>query len=831
MAVQKPKITKIDVQTDTDKTVFITWSWNKSNTDKFQVRWYYGTGDGVKFVGTEEEVDSWSKQSVYSAPSNATVVKVKVKPISKTKTVNKKEVSYWTADWSTEAVYYFKDNPPVTPPVPTVEIKDYTLTSRVDNVKVNATQIQFQIVQNDLTVYKTGTSTIEKSSASYACTISSGYNYKVRCRSKDGSEYSKWSEYSTNEKTKPNPPANITECKATSETSVRLSWEGVSPAESYDIEYAVKKEYLGDSNASTTINSVLRTHYEITGLESGETYFFRVRAVNEKGTSDWCEATSVAIGKTPEAPTTWSSTTTAIVGEIINLYWTHNAEDGSNEVRAELYLDINIAGNSDIMIENKKIIILDDPNIEDDENNHYSLSTSGYTEGSTIKWKVRTAGVTGEYGEWSIERTIDVYAPPSLAIRLANKQSSDLDTIDSFPFYVIGVAGPVTQTVLGYHVSIIANESYETVDEIGNVKMISKGQEVYSSFIDTNYDLVLEMTPTVLDLENNIEYTLVCVVTMNSGLIAEEKKNFLVSWEDVLYYPNAEIMFDEDNLCAHIRAYCDENPILYYKVEYDATYGQFYRTSATLEILDGEAVRDAFTEMHNDTVYYGRDKNGNDVYFCIAESEESVLVENVTLSVFRREYDGRFVEIASGLNNTDNTYVTDPHPSLDFARYRVVAIDNTTGAVSYSDIPGYYVGVKSVVIQWEESWGSFQTTSEEELDEVAWAGSMLKLPYNIDVSDSNNIDVSLVEYIGRSHPVSYYGTQLGTTSTWNMDIGKNDTNTLYALRRLAIYMGDVYVREPSGSGYWANIKVSFSQKHLETTIPITIQINRVIGGM
>ena len=108
---------------------------------------------------------------------------------------------------------------------------------------------------------------------------------------------------------------------------------------------------------------------------------------------------------------------------------------------------------------------------------------------------------------------------------------------------------------------------------------------------------------------------------------------------------------------------------------------------------------------------------------------------------------------------------------------------------------------------------------------------MLKLPYNIDVSDSNEMDVSLIEYIGRSHPVSYYGTQLGVTSTWNVDIPKSDKNTLYGLRMLAIYAGDVYVREPSGSGYWANISVSYDQKHRDLVIPVTLSIKRVEGGM
>ena len=205
-------------------------------------------------------------------------------------------------------------------------------------------------------------------------------------------------------------------------------------------------------------------------------------------------------------------------------------------------------------------------------------------------------------------------------------------------------------------------------------------------------------------------------------------------------------------------------------------------------------------------------------------------VDDVTLSVYRREYDGRFVEIATGIDNKKHTYVTDPHPALDYARYRIVAISNTTGAVSFYDVPGHPINEVGAIIQWDEEWSEFDTTEESELEQPPWTGSLIRLPYNIDVSDSSAPDSANVEYIGRSHPVSYYGTQLGITSSWSMEIPKDDKDTLYALRRLMIYMGDVYVREPSGSGYWANVKVSFSQTHCETTIPVSLEITRVEGG-
>ena len=188
-------------------------------------------------------------------------------------------------------------------------------------------------------------------------------------------------------------------------------------------------------------------------------------------------------------------------------------------------------------------------------------------------------------------------------------------------------------------------------------------------------------------------------------------------------------------------------------------------------------------------------------------------------------------EIIKNVENSDSLFVTDPHPALDYARYRIVAISKSTGSVSYSDMAGYPVGETSIIIQWDEKWTSFDTTNEDDLEDPVWSGSLLKLPYNVDVSDKHDSDVSMIEYIGRKRPVAYYGTQLGETATWNVEIPKSDKDTLYALRRLAIYMGNVYVREPSGSGYWASISVSFSQRHLELTIPVTLSITRVEGGM
>ena len=751
----RAKIEVFGLQSNTDRTVYATWIWNKNYTKEYRVIWYYNTGDGVWFVGNDSTTTD--KQSVYNAPTNAKSVRFKVKPISKTHKVNKKDTSYWTASWSNIKTYYFSNNPPSTPPVPTVAIDKYKLTVSLDNLDyTSSTTIQFQVVKDDKTIFKTGTSAIKNSHASFVCSITAGSNYKVKCRAYKNKEYSDWSDYSSNVSTVPAPTSGITTCKATSATSVLLKWGAVKTAKTYEIEYATKKDYFNGSDQVSKISSIETTQYEKTGLESGQEYFFRVRSVNDQGSSSWSSIVSIVIGKKPGTPTTWSSTTTAMTGESLILYWVHNAEDASSQTFAEVELTID-GETETYTIENTSV------EEDRDKTSSYIVDTGEYSEGTRIEWRVRTAGITKEYGDWSVKRTVDIYVPPTLELSVTDVNGNQIETLESFPLYISAVAGPVTQTPIGYYLSITANETYETVDNLGNDIIIKEGDEVYSKNFDTSDSLVVELSAGSLSLENSISYTVSCTVSMNSGLNAESYSEFIVAWTEEEYWPDAEIGIDYETLTAQIRPYCD----------------------------------------------------GDDV----------------TLSVYRREFDGKFIEIGTDIDGSEYTYITDPHPALDYARYRVVAKSKTTGSISYYDVPGYPVGEKSAIIQWDEEWTEFDTTEEAELEKPPWSGSMLKLPYNIDVSDKYSPDTSLISYAGRENPVSYYGTQKGHTSTWKVSIPKEDVDTLYAIRRLSIYMGDVYVREPSGSGYWANIKVSFSQTHCDLVIPISFTVTRVEGGM
>lgn len=791
-----------------------------NNLDHYLVKWWYATKDGVWFVANDNGDEVKEKKALYNAPSNAKKIKVAVQPVSKTYTSNNTQVSYWTGTWSYAEYDIEKNDPPVKPSPPTITVDKYKITATntgIEDPKTDALQYELYtespFIRNKLTT--PDQIIVRNCRASITWDVRPGSNYYVQCRAinfpygynpwqpiepNNGlietssisarkhpplPDYtpSEWSEPAGPISTVPATPVSIKWIMPLSDTSVQIEWDAIENATRYEIQYTTKLEYF-DSSTEVQSHTVKdgSTRAIITGMTTGLRYFFRLRAINDTGESNWSDYSTIAIGSTPSAPTTWSSTTTGIVGDPVNLYWVHNATDDSIQSYAQLELYFN---NSETPFEDgytfSDYIAIDndvlryEPLSEEEQKegkiNCCTLKTSSsfYENKTSIKWRIRTAGITNAFGDWSVQREITLNTPPTLDFNITDVEGNYLDTITSFPFYINGLAGPSTQVPIGYHVTIASNEQYETVDNMGNPKIVNVGENVYSKFFDTSDPLSLEITPDKVNLENGMSYTVSCVVSMNSGLTAEASANISINWEVVSYEPDIEIGIDRNNYSAYISPYCI-------------------------------------------------DEEGNNI-------------TDVTLALYRREFDGSFTEIASSIETDANEYIIDPHPSLDYARYRIVAKSKTTGVVSYYDPPGQPVGGTAVIIQWDEAWNNFDTNDEAELETAPWSGSMLKLPYNIDVSESNSSDVSLIEYIGRKHPVSYYGTQLGNTATWNLEISKDDKETLYALRRLAIWMGDVYVREPSGSGYWANITVSFSQKHCEVTIPVSLSITRVEGGM
>lgn len=809
---------KIAFQKNSDSTVYATWSWTHKHTKEYSVEWEYTTGNGVWFLGSSST--ETRKQSTYSFPNNALTVRVKVKPVSTTykKKVKKKgktktvTTNYWTATKKTSSSFnVVRYKLPATPSAPTVSLDGYKLSMKVEVSDENTNEIEFHIMQIDPRY--TGNKLIDEwleshpnwdtfnldyerlydSKLNNICevvwTIVKRSKYAVRCRGINSKGVKgDWSSWSSVVEAPPEQVINLT-CTANSTDSIKLTWDSVINAKTYTVEYTSDPKHFDTTpDQVSSKDSIDGTYTFINGLDRSKRWYFRVKAVNESGgvSEKWSDIVSTVIGTKPNPPTTWSSALSVMTEEPVTIYWVHNTEDGSSQT----YAQIEIQNGDDVKI----TTVPNNHSDEDkDKTSSYELNTS-YSEGATLKWRVRTRGVTDEYSDWSIQRTINVYAPPGLNIIIMTPESETITSIQKLPFCIICNNRSDGQIPIGYYITISPTTPYETLSNTGEDKIVNSGETIYSKYIDDLQDLddpntfILSIGPEDISLENDITYKIVVNMTLDSGLHCDEEIEVPVTIEDTGVSLDAEISIDDDTMAAYITPYC-------------------------LKASEEEAVE------------ITQEEDGEEP----EAPEQSNLESDVLLSVYRREFDGSFTLISENISNQLSKTVVDPHPSLDYARYRIVGKKATTGEVFFYDVPGVYIGATSIFIQWNEQWSDFNRNDPSPTDEPVTTGSMLELPYNVDIPESYDKDVELVEYIGRRSPVSYYGTQISESGSWATEIPKSDKDTIYALRRLAVYQGDVYVREPSGLGYWANISVSFSQKHRDMTIPITLNVTRVEG--
>ena len=814
-------ILSIKAESTSGKDAFAIWHWKRDHTKGYKIRWEYDAIiDGtVRTLYEPFEINNpGTMHSEFTVPDAVKPynnwVQIFVTPISETYTVkdasgNETEKPYFEDVVEVGKQYHFKDNPPYTPEKPTCEVEGTTLTMEIDMVKkeTDAGSIIFQVVKDNTSAIYTSPAipvvavTDDYGKVSHQYTVSLGSKYKVRAKAvATNGKQSGWTDFSEEAITKPTAPSGIIEYKTDTYKDgdntlykVYLKWDAVSSASEYRVQYTTVRDYFDNPTGSVnTTEATEETSLTIMNIEKGYSYFFRIVAINKDGVeSDPSAITEIPVGSPPGKPATWSSSESAFEGDTMELNWTHNSVDGSAQTYAEVSLKIGDSDWVSYVYENTTDSESPDPEYNNGWTYGQGVSYKGnlYFKMDTthpdflnkkIQWKVRTAGVTSSFSNdaWSAELPIYIYEKPTFEMSMTKDQhgtSGMIMTLDSFPFYVNGKAvfeadDPNVQKPVGYYVRIVSNEFYITVDDIGNTKTINADDAVYDKYVDTSESLELEISANDVDLESGINYTLYCTLDLSTGLTLTGTHEFYVSWaSNVSYNIVADVAFDKNTFTSRINPYAVDNGT-----------GKF--------------------------------------------------VDNVTLAVYRREYNGKYTQIASGIPNT-NTAITDPHPALDYARYRIVAKDMATGAISFYDAPAEPVKCSSIIIQWDEEWNTFDVSDEHSVEGPAWSGSLLELKYNVEVSDNRSREVSMVKYAGRENPVAYYGTHITEAPSWNVTIPREDKEMIYALRRLSIWTGDVYIREPSGMGYWANVKVSFNQKYKEVTTGVTLSITKVEGGV
>lgn len=542
-----------------------------------------------------------------------------------------------------------------------------------------------------------------------------------------------------------------------------VSWPKATGAETYEIEYSDDTGAFGTDQSQTASTEGV-TSIPFSDLAQARAWFFRVRAVNSTGPSGWSPlSAALLLGKPPTAPTVWSSAVNAVKGEKVTLYWKHNTADGSDQTAARLTYN---PGTGD------RVVTLG-------AEGEYTLDTSAFADGAQVLWNVQTVGVTGEYGPKSENRVVRVWEQPTVRIDV-------LPLIERYPFTITVDPESPTQRAVAIDLSVRAVAEHSVVAPDGTERAVAAGEEVYSRHFANPADpLGIALSAGDITLADGQGYEIIAACAMSSSLSCAATVRIDTQFEPLDFMVQG-VIEEHGRYAAEVRPFAVELP------------------AATEDGADEDA------------------PDPGD-----GEGEEVAYAADIELSVYRHESDGSMTPLARKLPNDGTVTIVDQHASLGAQSYRVVAQDKRTGRIDYDDVSDSVIPCNGIVIQWAGSNAASYYVGEEAADAPDTSGKVLELGKDIKVSYQAAKDGVLRPFIGRRHPASRYGTQLGTGCTLSFSFPRRDAATVALLRELEVLMDDCYVREPMGAGYWAMAEVKWDWSADSAVASGTIEVSQI----
>lgn len=807
---------RIDAVSGSNTDVRIRWECTLSHIESFTVHWEYWNDSqnaskkswtfGGDVTGVKQRADGWW-QYVLTCPSNTDVtrIRVKVKPVStrrdvsydywdysykatgkgkhkkyvltktkKTKTA--KNVAWWDGQYcsfATAANPYFVSEAaedereavakPATLAAPTVKYESgsaqpvhISWTAPTEEAATQVVVRRYLNVTGKDPAAMAELATVTSSVTDYYDVIGDGNFavYTVTPYNPGGSVYGDESEAS--ETVEQIPLADIGLSVAMeSGTSAMVSWTPQGHVGDSHIVYHSESrdavldpdKYALSGKEGTDPEGLL-----IDGLDSGKTYWFSVRRKNGSGESGFAtdgggeECVSCVVGTTPAAPTFATQGGAFVLGGPLEVSWTHNCEDGCAQQKAEVHVYYGDKAAGASLWDGKPMMA---EYAVEGPAQVFQVPTDGWADGKHVSVEVRTCGIAGTWSEWAGGLEFGVYAEPSPTVvpMQGDAAVTDSSPLSALPLKLVLNGGSASMDVVEWAVGIEPESSLEYTADDGEEDTLSAGEVMYQAYLDGT-------DPGFGAKSSTLEVSAADGVFI-SGVV------YLVR-ATAIYATGVSV----DGVTAR------------FAVSYA---GDLPAPTATV-VADG---------LSCTIVPECRDAEG-------------ALVDGVTLAVYRIAYDGESVRIASGMANSGSSACTDWFADMGGSTYRIVAekasTDEHTASTVEAETPADYIAI---------DWGERISIEDDDGNVVGSEANRIILRKNVKTSEKYSPDSSLQEYIGRMHPVKYAGTQVGQSASWSASIKRGvDDQMLDQLRSMAVWNGQFYVREPSGAGYWADVKVS-----------------------
>lgn len=342
----------------------------------------------------------------------------------------------------------------------------------------------------------------------------------------------------------PHEPRNVRVSTTDIPGTVRVEWDWSWPsADSAVISWADHEDAWEstDKPEEFTIENFKASAWNVSGLEIGRTWHFRVKLMRAGISGSWSATISKDLGSAPNVPLLMLSEKTITVDGSVTATWGYVSNDGTGQLKAKV-CEVTIGDE----------LTYGEPIAETTSEQHVTLYAKdlGWNIGETHQISVMVWSQSGHRSEWSAPIPVTVASPLTCEI-------SDIsiveETIDADGTEITQNAlkeMPLTVTVTGAdagHITTLAIERAEAyfMEQPDETEFTGYDRETIFLMTQTG-DAEITISPKDLvgRLDDGAKYRVVASVQDDLGQVATAEKEFTVNWAHKATIPEGTVVLD-----------------------------------------------------------------------------------------------------------------------------------------------------------------------------------------------------------------------------------------------------------------------------------------------
>ncbi len=565
--------------------------------------------------------------------------------------------------------------------------------------------------------------------------------------------------------------------------------------------------WMSNDDPETYELSEVASHWYITGLDTGKTWYFRIRSKCETEEaitySPWSADEPIDLASAPAVPVLYLSEETITDTGMVTAYWSYASTDGTLQVAGNV---VEATYSNDTWTYGRTVGATTSAQHVD-----IYAKAQGWTNGDVVYLALQTRAGSGGTSNYSTPVKLVIAAEPTVAI-----SSTSLATSETLTEYFEGDGSTKAFTcsnTLSSAPTVTVNGASRSAsysgDKVTLATVPAAGATVAITY-STTASKVLKSLPMTATVATSSAATLTVAIeraeaypvirpdgTQTDGAIGET-----VYVNTISANASNSISIASDDLIGRL----DDGA--YYNLVATASdeYGQAAEQSIRFRVHWSHQAEAPTAEFVTDP---------SDYIVRITPIAPSGSADDDTCDIYRLGADQPELIVSGG--NFGTEYV-DPYPAFgETSGYKVVTVTAN----------GDYITESNEFAEYDTTVDGAYTQLDPGLLVIDFGGNRAELPYNITLGNSWAKDFKRTAYLG-GHVAGDHNRAVTRDLSASTVIVREDNDGVAAIMRdLARYAGICHIRTPEGSSFAADIQVSEDVSYDSGLISYSLSIQKV----